>query len=230
MDTPTSLAKGVHACAVGETWVFLDTLQDRYLVLAGRQAEWFSQIARTSAPSALSAEAIAFENRLCERGVLAHQPRTASVIAPSTETRILAEFPAHRGAPVRLRDAAQFAFTFLTLCHLRDPKRRNLPRILASVRRWKAGARARGSAGNANAPALSRTFRILTPWFFSAHEACFFRSLLLVRFLCWYGIDPDWTFAVRVSPFRAHCWVSCGGYLLNEDLDVTAGYQPILIV
>ena len=230
MMTPASLASGVHACRVGETWVFLHTLQDRYFVLAGRQALWFSQIAQNGARPALCAQAAAFEDRLCERGLLSRQLHTGNVIAPAIETLSLEQLPAQRGAPVRLRDAALFAFMFLTLCHLRDPKRRNLTRILASVRRWKAAARARGRVRNTDAPALTRTFRVLTPWFFSAHDACFFRSLLLVRFLCRYGFDPDWTFGVRVSPFRAHCWVSCDGYLLNEDLDVTAGYQPILTV
>ena len=230
MMTRTSLASGVHACRVGEAWVFLHTLQDRYFVLAGRQALWFSQIAQDGAPPALCAQAAALENRLCERGLLARQLHPGNVIAPAIETRNLAQLPAERGAPVRLRDAALFAFMFLTLCHLREPKRRNLPRILASVRRWKAAARARRGVRNKDAPSLTRSFRTLTPWFFSAHDACFFRSLLLVRFLCQYGIDPDWTFGVRVSPFRAHCWVSCDGYLLNEDLDVTAGYQPILTV
>lgn len=230
MTAPTSLAEGVHAARVGETWVFLHTAQDRYFVLAGRQAGWFSEIVGSGAPPALSGEAIALERRLCERGILERQIYARSAITPPDEPRCLADLPAVRGAPVRLRDAVIFAFTFLALCHLLDPKRRQLRRILTSVRRWKARARTSARAGTGNVPALTRTFHALTPWFFSAHDACFFRSLLLVGFLCRYGIAPDWTFGVRVSPFRAHCWVSCDGFLLNEDPDVAAGYQPILTV
>jgi hypothetical protein len=229
MTDPVSLSDSLHACRVGDTWVLLQTVQDRYFVLTGHQARWFSEIA-AGTPRALCPQAAAFEERLCARAILPRPLPAGHRIAEPGETGSLENLPETPGAPIRLQDAALFTRTFLALCHLQDPKRRRLERLLASARRWKDDAQRQRRAETAHTASLTRTFHALTPWFFSSHDACFFRSLMLVRFLSHYGIAADWTFGVRVSPFRAHCWVTCDGYLLTGDRDSVAGYQPILTV
>ena len=229
MTDEVSLSDGVHACRIGDTWVLLHTVQDRYFVLAGRQALWFSEIA-AGTPRVLSPQAAAFEERLCTRAVLSRRPAAGRRIAGPGEIGSFENLPEAPRAKIRIGDGALFARTFLALCHLRDPKRRRLGRLLASARQWKEAARRKPRTASADAASLTRAFHALTPWFFSSHDACFFTSLMLVRFLSRYGIAADWTFGVRVSPFRAHCWVTCDGYLLTGDLDSVSGYQPILTV
>lgn len=132
MTDEVSLSDGVHACRVGATWVLLHTVQDRYFVFAGRQALWFSEIA-AGAPRALSPQAAAFEERLCARAVLSRQLPVGRRIAEAAETGSTENLPDTPGARIGLRDAAQFAHTFLALRRLQDPKRRRLGRLLASA-------------------------------------------------------------------------------------------------
>jgi hypothetical protein len=229
-QAPSFLKHGVHACKAGATWLVLSTEQDRYFVFAGPQAEWFSEIAHPCGAEVRSASAAAFEDRLCARGILTRVAEDGRPVAAPPAAAPLANLPPAPHSTVRFIDAVRFTRAFLQLCHLQDPKRRKLRRILADAQRWKRDAQRKSRPPSREAAALARSFHALAPWFFSAHEACFFRSLLLVRFLALYGIAADWTFAVRASPFRAHCWVSADGCLLNEDADIAAGYTPLLTV
>lgn len=208
----------------------MGTEQDKYFVFAGPQAEWFTEIAFSRAGERRSAGAATFEDRLCERGILTRSPDAGRAVTAPPDTPPLTNLPDAPPPTVRFVDAFRFTRAFLSLCNLQDPKRRNLRRILADVERSKEQASRRAPAPSRDAASLARTFHAMSPWFFSAQDACFFRSVLLVRFLAQYGISADWTFAVRASPFRAHCWVSANGYLLNEDADIVAGYGPILTV
>lgn len=62
------------------------------------------------------------------------------------------------------------------------------------------------------------------------HDACRFRSLVLMNYLTRSGIAPDWVFGVRLCPFSAHCWVEYNGVILNEDSDTVAEFRPIMSV
>lgn len=232
------LKDSAYTCSIGETRIVLDTAQDKYFFFNGRQAGWFSELADTGPAPCLSPKAVLFGDRLCERGILARAPGAARVTREPPAEGALKDLSVSGKVPVHLRDVLAFLTAFACLRGLQDPGRRNLSLVLAEVQRWKQAARRRRRAPDRAAhrvmyrdgPALARIFHALTPWFFCAHDACFFRSVLLIRFLSGYGVEADWTFAVRVSPFRAHCWVSCDGVLLNEDKDVADGFKPILTV
>lgn len=224
------LKNGTYSCAIGETRIVLDTVQDKYFFFAGHQATWFAELVGTCEPGSISSDAITFGERLCDRGILTNRSDAGHAMSESSTPRTLENLPVIDKAPIRLRDIFTFAAGFAHLRRLQDPKQRNLRHILAAVQSWKQAARRRPTIANCDVPALVHTFHALSPWFFSVHDACFFRSVLLIHFLARYGVEADWTFAVRVSPFRAHCWVTFCGVLLNDDPDSAVSFQPILTV
>jgi Transglutaminase-like superfamily len=77
---------------------------------------------------------------------------------------------------------------------------------------------------------LVRIFRVLRPFLFTAKDRCLFDSLALIEFLARFGAFPTWVIAVRTRPFAAHSWVVDGQLILNEVLETTEEYSPILAV
>lgn len=56
---------------------------------------------------------------------------------------------------------------------------------------------------------------------------CLMDSLVLRRHLAARGFDTRLIFGVKLHPFAAHCWLQHRGVLLNETLDVAAGFTPV---
>jgi hypothetical protein len=65
---------------------------------------------------------------------------------------------------------------------------------------------------------------------FPANYLCLFDSLALLYFLAMDGIYPTWVFAVRFDPWKAHCWLQTDTVLLNEEVDETSEYTPIMAI
>lgn len=231
MHSPYRLSEDIHACQIGDAWIFLDVGRDRYFCLVSQQATWFTHLVDCERPLPLSDDALRFAEHLRRRGILSSTPRPASrapeIHAPvSTQLRVCARGPSR---PVsRWRQIATLTRGMVRLGHLQTPEKRNLKKIIQTVQGWKHQVASRDAPHVMSGLALSQSFHALSPWFFTSRDACFFRSLLLVYFLARYDVLSDWTFAVRLSPFRAHCWVSAEGLLLNEDPDIAAGYTPVL--
>lgn len=230
MQARYQLAQDRHACRVGDSWVILDTCLDRYFCFADQQAAWFSELV-CRAP--LSPEAKRFAARLCTLGILVSSSdhaefRTVKQAATSTPISCLTPDTVRRSP--RITEVFAFVLAMAQLGHLQNPRQRNLRQIISSAHAWKKKARLRAAPPNELVFTRTRAFHDLAPWFFTSCDACFFRSLLLMRYLAHFGAAPEWTFGVRLSPFRAHCWISYGGMLLNEDCDTVEGYQPILTV
>lgn len=59
-------------------------------------------------------------------------------------------------------------------------------------------------------------------------DRCLPRSLALATFLAKSGFAPEIVFAVRLGPFAAHCWVECGGLLMNDRYERVRQFRPIL--
>ena len=223
---------GIHACAVGGDYVLLDTALDRYLFLSGAQAVWFADIA--AAPKvALTGPAGHFAERLCTRDILTRCQNLGQPIQLTPTHNAHAstcDLDADRNIRPSLRHAATLLALWAAWGHGRRARGLPLAATLSAAHQWKQAARAKASGTDARAADLARCFHALTPYFFSIHDACFFRSLLLLRFLAHFGIDADWIFGVRTSPFVAHCWVSRNGIVLNEALDTCADYQTIMVI
>lgn len=226
-------APGIHVCHAGNAWIFLDVPRDRYTCLTGRPAEVFSELVECPDTQSLSPAASALARKLTECGLLAEgSAAVRPAKAPQMEAPRQSLSPENEtsAAAIRPSEWAAFLFEFARCAHLQDPKRRKLSRIIREAELCKQKVARASLAGSHSAEALTRSFHRIAPWFFTSHDACFFSSYLLLRFLARFGIAADWIFAVRLSPFRAHCWVAHAGTLLNEELHVAAGYQPVLVV
>lgn len=233
MNSPYQLSEDIHACQIGDTWIFLDVRGDRYFCFVSQQADWFTELNGSARPAPLSDGALRFAEQLCAKGILS---RTPLALARPSVARPPSQYQSGLNAPGRLRSVssgthiAALTRGMVRLGHLQDPEKRNLRKIFHTVQGWKHDVTIKGAPKSISAPALSQRFHALSPWFFTSRDACFFRSLLLVYFLARHDVVSDWTFAVRLSPFRAHCWVSADGLLLNEDPDIAAGYTPMLTI
>lgn len=62
-----------------------------------------------------------------------------------------------------------------------------------------------------------------------APAKCLIRSFMLLRHLRRHGFDARWVFAVRTWPFEAHCWLQCGGTILDDVPDRLQAFHPILV-
>jgi len=74
---------------------------------------------------------------------------------------------------------------------------------------------------------LVTAFDALRPWYPRPYR-CTFDSLALLNFLAWYGVFPEWIFGVTAEPFKSHCWVRIGTTVLNDTVERTVGFTPIL--
>ena len=76
---------------------------------------------------------------------------------------------------------------------------------------------------------LVKAFDALRPWYPRPY-LCMFDSLALLHFLAWHGVFPEWVFGVTAEPFKAHCWVRAGTTVLNDTLERTGAFTPIMQV
>lgn len=77
---------------------------------------------------------------------------------------------------------------------------------------------------------LAAIFCYLRPLLFTARDACLFDSLVLVEFLASFNIYPSWVFGVKTQPFYAHSWVQYNDIVLNDTVEHTRAFTPILAI
>jgi hypothetical protein len=104
--------------------------------------------------------------------------------------------------------------------------------IITTVRRVETRKlrRERGRISTMQTLELVRIFRVLRPFLFTAKDHCLFDSLALIEFLARFGAFPTWVIGVRTRPFAAHSWVVDANLILNELLEKTEEFSPILAV
>ncbi|KHS45260.1 lasso peptide biosynthesis B2 protein [Novosphingobium subterraneum] len=64
----------------------------------------------------------------------------------------------------------------------------------------------------------------------SAVNRCLPRSIALARLMARSGCACQVIIGVKLRPFAAHCWVQAGHFVLNESVEESARYTPILIL
>jgi hypothetical protein len=64
----------------------------------------------------------------------------------------------------------------------------------------------------------------------TAADRCLPRSVALMLCLAARGVHAHIVIGVQLAPFGAHCWVQAGNEVLNDSIEETARYQPILIL
>tara|TARA_R110001606_G_scaffold319062_1_gene465943 strand:- start:23537 stop:24232 length:696 start_codon:yes stop_codon:yes gene_type:complete len=231
MTAPLLLNQNVHYCAIGHAYVVLDLVHDRYAFLPPNQAKWMRAIETEMHPAALSDKTVLFADRLVSRGILTRQQGEGRPIAASTAARPLSSSAADVNPDQTRLTVPHVAFFLLALMSAwRLHTSGSLLKTVQAARRWKAQAGSAGFASAEQARALVAVADRLSPLFYTREDACRFRSLLLIRYLSFFGVKADWVFGVRLSPFGAHCWVALDREVLTDPLDTVLEYTPILIV
>ena len=226
MPAEVQLHPDISFCRISETFVFLDAQRDRYFCLKGEQAGWFEAILDNRRETAPDPRWPGFLAHLLQSSVLTRPPAPGHQLAPcqhpAAHTSLLDAND--QPAPAQKGGTARFLATWLAcVC---SGQRRSIQRLLQDIRQRKDCVAAGRPSGEAQA--LTGRFHALAPYVITRHDACLFRSYLLMRYLASAGVTADWVFGVRLSPFSAHCWVEHEGCVLNEHLETVREFQPIL--
>lgn len=197
--------------------VFLDLAGDRYCAL---DRAWSRRTIEAHAAGRDDCEVVGRLRRARLSGDAAQAPFRLTE-HPSAETDLAAKNA--RVGPFSVAHAA--------LCRLyaaRLLRRRHIGEIVAMRRadreRWRTTPPPRAE----RLVEQARRFNASSV-FAPRGGACLERALALLFFLGRAGAGVDWVFAVKAAPFSAHCWIQCGRVVLNDSLENTAGYAPIMV-
>ena len=213
----------LHACAIGATLIFLDIDQDRYFGLTGDDAKAFRTLYEYEGITPLTENLRLAAGRFIRMDLLREIRSGAPACRPSVRPPpIGSAYGVVRHAKIRPVSLLRALLSSLALTRLRPFRH-----MISAARSWKTSLPC-GSNQLYEAIDHARSLHRLTPYLFTRHEACLFRSLLLLRYLRLFGIPADWEFGVRLAPFCAHCWVEYEGIVLNDHQDKTLTYTNIL--
>ena len=233
MSDTFCIDRNLHFCRLSDSVVFLDAQNDRYFAFSAIWTELFMQICE-SGKSELSKEATSFAYELVARNILTtdstmgRELSACSTIPP--RWAILDEWT-EAGPKITLYDILIFlrAIVEVKLLVMFSGKS-TIRRVFDRAQAWKAAAGQNNPSSARLVIHDTRVFHRLTTFFLSAHDECFFRSVLLFRYLCRKGLCTELQIGVRNAPFRAHCWVSFEGIVLNDFLDSVLEFTPILSI
>lgn len=226
-------------CATPRYWVILDSRSDKYLTV---DRQLFDSLlpslhgfAAVREPSNLtssenSTETSALASALLERNILTTDGTLAkhstAIAAPSAAAEL-----EHQSARVALSTCLRYAPSFLAACWTADHllQRESIDAIVRRVATRKLKHKRRCSFDRRTSEVLIHAFDRLRPWY-PRDYLCLFDSLALIEFLAHYRQYPTWIFGVRSDPFYAHCWLQADALLLNDALETTSVYCPIMAV
>lgn len=232
------MAPDVFACVTGRHCMFLDLHQDRYLsvqrtvmdALAPHIHGWQLPSASLPRTAVHDGEIMQLAAHLVAAGILlpcgarTHTPAIPPCSAAQDFTTLPSQGNAAGFPPRKLRIVAALIHADYLLHHVVLWRIvRHIPSMASTLP--KAG----GGDSLMTAHALTNSFRQARPWY-PRNYLCLFDSLALMLFLLRSGIRAQWVFGVREDPFGAHCWIQCGPLVLNEYLDRTGLYTPIMMV
>lgn len=204
--------------------VFLDLARDRYCAL-GRDASRAAQRTLAASGAELDGELV---RKLGTAGLLASPPQRGRALAvtshalPVRDLRDVAESAGPADALLALASRSRASHTL---------RRRHISEVVARRRAVKESWRGPRRRLPDEAVRVRRAARLaaLRP-LASNHNACLLNSLSLLFHFGRAGADLDWVFAVKAVPFEAHCWVQLGDLVLNDTVEGTRGYAPIMVV
>lgn len=208
-----------HAVQIGDDLVLLDVAADRYLCLPGGASLGLSADRRRLADCDLELGGELVDARLASRV-------PSPIVVPATSL------------PAAHADLCRPGAAPLDWTDRRDLLRASFDGAWSYPRRTFADliayAQTRASTDTAESEPsddmrdLVSRFHRWACWL-PAPAKCLIRSFILLRHLRRYGFDARWVFAVRTWPFEAHCWLQCGGTILDDVPDRLHAYRPILV-
>lgn len=212
-----SLHDDVFAAHADEMLIFLDLARDRYCAL---NRDWSRRAMEAHATGRADSNIVGRLRQARLSDEAAHAPfRLTEHPCPKTD---LASCEARAG-PISIVRAA--------LCRMhaaRLLRRRHIAEIVGARR-----ANRKCWRGFAAPPEdlIEQARRFSAASLFAPRAgACLEHALALLLFLGRAGAGADWVFAVKAAPFSAHCWIEHERVVLNDSLENTARYTPIMVV
>ena len=231
-------APDVFACITGRHCMFLDLPRDRYLcvprhlmeALSPQIAGWALSDAPPPYDQTSSAEVSLLADDLIAAGILRRSAQHSQSpqrppVPPEREIGSLL-------LPSTALDVDRARMPIIAALASADWSLRcvPLPRIIDRFTAPNAPNCSEPHNDNLrHAAALTRQFLAFRPWY-PRDYLCLFDSLALLLLLLRRGIRARWIFGVKEDPFAAHCWLQIGTVVLNEHLDRTRLYSPIMMV
>lgn len=216
-----ALRPGLSFCFVEDRVVFLDLVADRYFRLTADAEASFVRLQKIETRGEDDdIERLKFARIIVEAP--AHQPILACSPPPGIE-----ELHADGSSARATRVLGALASIQAARCELRVV---GLARTITSVQRRKriimsAPQVSPLSCALPVAAAFEGSARAL-----SAYGLCLPWSIALARQLLSAGVIPRLILGVRLSPFKAHAWVQVGPLVINEQIETTCTFTPILAV
>jgi hypothetical protein len=235
-----ALAQHVHVCIHDEDLVLLDLRQDRYFALEAAETAnlkhhvlgWPISSAGTVERPHDAEDDSSLLKELLQRGILTDDGERGKSALPTHIDAVTHEWTMDsnesrvRASPIEVIALLVSAISAAMLLRYRP-----VDKVVARVRSRKAAS---GKCDNEfdghSVRRLVTIFSRISPMFVSTKNACLYECLTLLEFLAWYGIYPTWVFGVQTRPFAAHCWTQHGDTVLNDTIDRTGHYTPIMAI
>lgn len=222
-----TLHKDVTFCRTGGFTFFLDIGRDRYCAIGGDADAGFARIVAGAASvgenaaliATLARDGLVVETRGLER------PEPCRHAAPACESALDRAERAHLKPPMLVAMARILASkTALRHAGLAGTLRRLEARKAAAYRR-DVPVDVPVDALPRIAAAFERCNLLASPL-----DQCLPRSIAVAHRVLDAGLSPTLLIGVRAQPFAAHCWVECGGLIVNDRHDTVRTFTPILIL
>jgi hypothetical protein len=216
------LRAGLSFCVVEARAIFLDLEADRYFMLQGTLERAFKAFA---AGDELSSEALGLLERARILQPCVEAGRAPLPLAIGAPLGSILEEPGIAGS---IKPWTTAAALFALSSARRRLRREGFARSIARLRSRRPGRAGGNIAQNAIFATLAADF-LAARSAFPAPPNCLPDSLALLDFLDRRGARADLVIGVRLDPYAAHCWVQAKKTLLNESINYTASFTPILI-
>jgi transglutaminase superfamily protein len=232
------LTSDCYVCRLQDYWIILDAKCDKYLCVAHADLASIGHRLRGWQDSRISSkdggtecdEEDSLIESLASRGVLT---RCTWDGKPFAESEAWARERAIEaiGSEASARSSPLDVIRFFWACGKVHWRLRfgAFSRTVAGLERRRRHAGSTLEYDAARAAQLIAIFKRLRP-LFPRPYLCLFDSLALFEFLAGHGCFPHLVFGVVADPFEAHCWLQAGTLVLNDNLERTGRYKPILRV
>jgi len=212
------LSPGISFCRIGDRFLFLDLVRDRYFALADAADQVFAALLAGDQADRDELE------RLVAQGLLVETPGTKRPLPFCPPPDPVSSLLDLAGAEDRAGAAAALARRLIAAAELRATSLAGtLARLARRKERQARKARVADPIPVAHAFAAAA---LIVP----ARDRCLTTSLALAHRLVSLGHAPDLVLGVKLRPFQAHCWVQLGAVLPGDRVDVVRNFTPILTV
>lgn len=216
-----ALREGLSFCRVEDRLLFLDLPADRYFCLTRDAERSFAQLCDADWNSQDDDPRLA---GFVRKGLLVRSD-TAQLPATCPAPHAASQSLAGTTPPARASDTIS-AMLHLALAPL---ELRTFGLAGALARAGHRKRRAPGLEGAARIVRIAAGFEACNA-IVSAHDRCLPRSLAIAHALTRTGARPELVLGVKLGPFKAHAWVQCEDMVINERVEVTRLFTPILVI